>query len=157
MRALLKCGDTEKIIYFTTKARQKEIYVMAANYLQSLDWRKDAEIVSNIISFYNKAKALDSLALFYEACAQVEIDDYQNYEKVFAFAMASYAYFNFATMYLQALNALNEALSHISHAKMKDMREQEARVTSIQQRIALVQKCAVFCVSQANMAGSFFF
>jgi hypothetical protein len=55
---------------------------MAANYLQSLDWRKDAEIVSNIISFYNKAKALDSLASFYEACAQVEIDDYQNYEKV---------------------------------------------------------------------------
>ncbi len=41
MRALLKCGDTEKIVYFTTKARQKEIYVMAANYLQSLDWRKD--------------------------------------------------------------------------------------------------------------------
>lgn len=41
MRALLKCGDTEKIIYFAGKCRDKEIYVMAANYLQSLDWRRD--------------------------------------------------------------------------------------------------------------------
>jgi hypothetical protein len=30
----------------------------------------------------HQAKALDSLAGFYDACAQVEIDEYQNYEKV---------------------------------------------------------------------------
>lgn len=34
MRALLKSGDTEKIIFFAGVSRQKEIYVMAANYLQ---------------------------------------------------------------------------------------------------------------------------
>ena len=44
---------------------------MAANYLQSLDWRKDPEIMKNIIAFYTKGRALDSLANFYDACAQV--------------------------------------------------------------------------------------
>jgi intraflagellar transport protein 140 len=82
MKALLRCGDTDKIIFFATKCRQREIYIMAANYLQTLDWRRDQEILNTVISFYTKAKALDSLASFYESCAQVEIDDYQNYEKV---------------------------------------------------------------------------
>ena len=71
MRALLKSGDTEKIIFFAGVSRTKSIYVMAANYLQSLDWRKDPEIMKNIISFYTKGRALDSLAGFYAACAQV--------------------------------------------------------------------------------------
>lgn len=71
MKALLKSGDTEKIVFFAGVSRQKEIYVMAANYLQSVDWRKDPEIMKNIIAFYTKGRALDSLASFYEACAQV--------------------------------------------------------------------------------------
>ena len=71
MKSLLKSGDTEKIIFFAGVSRQKEIYVMAANYLQSLDWRKDPEIMKNIIAFYTKGRALDSLATFYDACAQV--------------------------------------------------------------------------------------
>ena len=41
MGSLLKSGDTEKIVYFANKAREKEIYVMAANHLQTLDWRND--------------------------------------------------------------------------------------------------------------------
>ena len=120
MKALLKCGDTDKIIFFATKCRQREIYIMAANYLQTLDWRSDQEILNNVVSFYTKAKALDSLAAFYESCAQVEIDDYQNYDK--------------------ALGALNEALRCLSKTKMKDLREQEVRVTSLQQRIMHVKK-----------------
>ena len=71
MKSLLKSGDTEKIIFFAGVSRQKEIYVMAANYLQSLDWRKDPEIMKNIIAFYTKGRALESLATFYDACAQV--------------------------------------------------------------------------------------
>ncbi|KAG8433191.1 hypothetical protein GDO86_017467 [Hymenochirus boettgeri] len=70
MRSLLKSGDTEKIVFFAGVSRQKEIYIMAANYLQSLDWRKDPEIMKNIISFYTKGRALDLLAGFYDACAQ---------------------------------------------------------------------------------------
>ena len=73
MKALLKSGDTEKIVFFAGVSRQKEIYVMAANYLQSLDWRKDPEIMKNIIGFYTKGRALDSLAGFYDACAQVSL------------------------------------------------------------------------------------
>ena len=71
MKALLKSGDTEKIVFFAGVSRQREIYVMAANYLQSLDWRKDPDIMKNIIGFYTKGRALDSLASFYDACAQV--------------------------------------------------------------------------------------
>ena len=67
----MKSGDTEKIIFFAGVSRSKNIYVMAANYLQSLDWRKDPEIMKNIINFYTKGRALDSLAGFYDACAQV--------------------------------------------------------------------------------------
>merc|ERR1719230_1729729 len=81
MKSLLKSGDTEKIIFFAGTARQPEIYVLAGNYMQSLDWHNDPDIMKNIISFYQKAKAHDKLASFYDACAQVEIDEYRDYEK----------------------------------------------------------------------------
>lgn len=71
MRALLKSGDTEKIIFFANICRQKELFIMAANYLQSLDWRQNPDILKHIIGFYTKGKAPDLLAGFYEACAQV--------------------------------------------------------------------------------------
>lgn len=54
---------------------------MAGNYLQSLDWQNQPEVLKNIINFYSKGKAMDLLANFYVACAQVEIDEFQNYEK----------------------------------------------------------------------------
>ncbi|XP_041061994.1 intraflagellar transport protein 140 homolog isoform X2 [Carcharodon carcharias] len=120
MRALLKSGDTEKIIFFTGVSRQKEIYIMAANYLQSLDWRKDPEIMKNIISFYTKGRALDLLAGFYDACAQVEIDEYQNYEK--------------------ALGALTEAYKCLSKAKMKSQSELEERLGQLQNKLTMVKK-----------------
>merc|ERR1719399_2292919 len=81
MKSLLKSGDTEKIIFFAGTARQPEIYVLAGNYLQSLDWHSEPEIMKNIIQFYSKAKAHDKLASFYDACAQVEIDEYRDYDK----------------------------------------------------------------------------
>lgn len=81
MRALLKSGDTSKIILFTNTARNKDIYRMAGNYLQTLSWRDDMELMRSIESFYVKADALESLASFYKACAEVEIDEYKDYEK----------------------------------------------------------------------------
>ena len=71
MNALLKSGDMEKIVFFAGVSWQKEIYVMAANYLQSLDWWKHLEITKNIISFYMKGHALELLTGFYEACTMV--------------------------------------------------------------------------------------
>ena len=74
MKCLLKSGDTERIVYFANVCRQREIYIMAANYLQSLDWRKEPDIMRNIIQFYSRAKASASLAGFYDSCAQVCVD-----------------------------------------------------------------------------------
>ncbi len=37
--------------------------------------------MKNIIQFYNKAKAFDNLSRFYEACSNVEIDEYRDYDK----------------------------------------------------------------------------
>lgn len=37
--------------------------------------------MKNIISFYSKAKAFDNLSSFFEACSNVEIDEYRDYEK----------------------------------------------------------------------------
>eukprot|EP00040_Diaphanoeca_grandis_P025866 m.144006 g.144006 ORF g.144006 m.144006 type:complete len:1357 (-) comp30348_c0_seq2:45-4115(-) len=120
MRALLKCGDTAKIMFFASKSKTKEIYIMAANFLQTLDWRRDQEIMDNIKLFYTKGKALDRLSVFYDACAQVEIDDFQNYEK--------------------AMTALEDALVYVSKAKMKDFDEQEQRISSLQNRISIVKR-----------------
>ncbi|XP_073219058.1 intraflagellar transport protein 140 homolog isoform X5 [Lepidochelys kempii] len=120
MRALLKSGDTEKIVFFAGVSKQREIYIMAANYLQSLDWRKDPDIMKNIISFYTKGKALDLLAGFYDACAQVEIDEYQNYEK--------------------AQGALTEAFKCLSKAKTRSPVEQESKLALLQSKMALVKR-----------------
>ncbi|CAG5110542.1 Similar to Ift140: Intraflagellar transport protein 140 homolog (Mus musculus), partial [Cotesia congregata] len=81
MKALLKSGDTEKICFFAQVSRQRDIYIMAGNYLQSLDWQNQPNILKSIINFYSKAKTMDLLSNFYIACAQVEIDEFQNYEK----------------------------------------------------------------------------
>uniref|UniRef100_A0A1A7YB87 Intraflagellar transport 140 homolog n=1 Tax=Iconisemion striatum TaxID=60296 RepID=A0A1A7YB87_9TELE len=120
MRALLKSGDTEKIVFFANVCRQKELFIMAANYLQSLDWRKNPEILKTIIGFYTRGKAPELLAGFYEACAQVEIDDYQNYEK--------------------ALNALTEAFKCLSKAKDTSGGQQEVRLADLQNKISLIKK-----------------
>lgn len=71
MKALLKSGDTQRIILFASTARSKDIYKMVGNYLQTLNWKEDAHLMQTIESFYVKANAFDLLASFYEACAQV--------------------------------------------------------------------------------------
>ncbi|XP_059548609.1 intraflagellar transport protein 140 homolog isoform X2 [Myotis daubentonii] len=120
MRALLKSGDTEKIVFFAGVSRQKENYIMAANYLQSLDWRKEPETMKTIISFYTKGRALDLLASFYDACAQVEINEYQNYDK--------------------AHGALTEAYKCLSKAKTKSPLDQETKLAQLQSKMTVVKR-----------------
>lgn len=77
IKCLLKSGDTKNVVFYAKQSRNKDIFVLSANYLQSLDWHNDPEIMKNIINFYTKAKAYVQLASFYDACSQVEIDDYR--------------------------------------------------------------------------------
>lgn len=118
MKCLLKSSDTEKISYYATMTKQKEIYILAANYLQNLDWHNDPEIMKRIIDFYSKAKAMQQLAVFYDACAQVEIDEYRDYEK--------------------ALGALVDSQKFI--IKGKDIPQREEKLANLDVRIRLVQK-----------------
>lgn len=72
MRALLRSGDTSKIIFFANASRKRELCVLAAHHLQTTGtWRSDPSVVSVIVGLYTRANALPSLAAFYEACAQV--------------------------------------------------------------------------------------
>mgnify|MGYP001014177815 FL=1 len=79
MKCLIELADQEKIITFAVNARTPEIYVLAGNFLQTADWHKNSELVKHIINFYNKAKAHENLAGFFEACSLLEIDEYRNY------------------------------------------------------------------------------
>jgi intraflagellar transport protein 140 len=74
MECLIKSNDpdkNQKIMFFASTLKMQSVFVMAANYLQTLDWHSDGEILKNIVTFYTKAKAFDNLSLFYDACAQV--------------------------------------------------------------------------------------
>jgi intraflagellar transport protein 140 len=70
IKCLLRNGDTKAVIQFASISRNEEIYKLAANYLQQMDWR-DSEIMKAIITFYSKAKAYEQLSGFYDNCAQV--------------------------------------------------------------------------------------
>jgi intraflagellar transport protein 140 len=84
MEALLRSGDRDKIITFANVSKNADIFTLAANFLQTLNWSNDTTIMRTIIQFYTKARAHQSLSRFYETCAQIEIDEYQNYEKALA-------------------------------------------------------------------------
>ncbi|GBG32279.1 Intraflagellar transport protein 140-like [Hondaea fermentalgiana] len=118
MKCLLRSGNTEKIILYASVSRNREIYILAANYLQNLDWRNDAEIMKAIISYYSKAKAYQQLAGFYEACAQMEVDEYRDYDK--------------------SLGALKEAVKALG--KERDGELKEEMLASLQQRVSLVER-----------------
>ncbi len=118
IKCLIKHGDTEKIIYYATHTKKPEIYLLAATFLQNLDWHNEPEIMKAIIKFYTAAGAMIQLADFYEACAQVEVDDYRDYEK--------------------ALLALKESLKYI--IKAKAVPNKEEKLASLDQRIRLVER-----------------
>ncbi|CAM9894799.1 unnamed protein product [Choristocarpus tenellus] len=71
MKCLLKSGDTKSITYYAGVSRSRDIYILAANYLQNLAWHDDPQVMKAIISFYTKAKAFIHLSEFFDACAQV--------------------------------------------------------------------------------------
>ena len=76
MKCCIKMGNKDKVIEFAHMCRMPELYIMAANFLQNLEWTKD--IVKIIVSFFNRAKAYYNLANFYEVFASIEINEKQN-------------------------------------------------------------------------------
>uniref|UniRef100_K3W6X2 Uncharacterized protein n=1 Tax=Globisporangium ultimum (strain ATCC 200006 / CBS 805.95 / DAOM BR144) TaxID=431595 RepID=K3W6X2_GLOUD len=120
MKCLLKSGDTEKVVFFANVSRNNEIFILAANYLQNLDWRKDSEIMKNIVAFYTKARAFDQLAGFYSACAQVEIEEYRDYEK--------------------AIGAVHEAVKVLSKSRSE---QKDKMVQAFESQIQLMEQFVI--------------
>eukprot|EP00879_Flechtneria_rotunda_P011811 GHRR01012338.1.p1 GENE.GHRR01012338.1~~GHRR01012338.1.p1 ORF type:complete len:1377 (+),score=585.08 GHRR01012338.1:1099-5229(+) len=127
MKALVKSGDTEKIVFFAGVSRQREVYIMAANYLQNLDWRTNPQYLKHIITFYTKAGAADSLASFYMGCAQLEIDEYKEYGK--------------------ALQALQEAAKHLANSCASD---RETQLAALEQHTQRISRFSSACSMLAN-------
>ena len=73
IKCLLKTNDITQIIYYTQRIKKISIYILVANYLQSLTIHDDMDekkIQQTIIKFYNKAKAYHLLASYYMIIAQ---------------------------------------------------------------------------------------
>ncbi|CAI4224269.1 unnamed protein product [Auanema sp. JU1783] len=81
MKALLKTGDVQKIRFFANTARSKEIYILAANFLQSVDWQGNAELMKDIETFYTKSQSPEHLANFYVSCAHMEIENWSQFDQ----------------------------------------------------------------------------
>jgi intraflagellar transport protein 140 len=117
IKCLVRSGDTKAVIKFAQVSRNAEIYTLAANYLQQMNWRESVDIMKAIIQFYTKANAFEQLAGFYDSCAQVEIDDYRDYEK--------------------AIGALKEALKYLNRAGTKSAADMS---DMIEKRIGMIEK-----------------
>lgn len=96
MKCLIKMGNKDRVVEFAHTCRLPELFIMAANYLQSLDWVENEDLVKTIVSFYTRAKAFISIANFYEVFAQIEISDFRNYEKAII-------------LYQEAINAVEKS------------------------------------------------
>ena len=117
MKCLLKEGNIKSIINFANTARNVKCFIIAANYLQKSDWHNDTQLMKIIISFYSKAKAFELLSNFYDACGQVEIDEYREYKK--------------------ALGALTEALKYL---KRSNAIQKDNKIQALERKMDIVQK-----------------
>jgi intraflagellar transport protein 140 len=117
MKCLLKSGEVKPVISFAQTARDTQVYILAGNFLQNQNWHNDPDIMKTIISFYTKAKAFDNLANFYDACAQVEIDEYRDYEK--------------------ALGAMKEAIRQLEKSTGEN---KDFKTNKMKKRVGLIEK-----------------
>ena len=81
IQCLIKAGDSKKVMHYAAKTKSREASILAANYLQSLDWHSSAEYTKAILQIHNPPPAYEQLAFFYDAMAQIEIDEYRDYDK----------------------------------------------------------------------------
>ncbi|KRZ24282.1 Intraflagellar transport protein -like protein [Trichinella pseudospiralis] len=119
MKALIKSDDVEKVIFFANTARNKELYIIAGNYLQSLNWKQNVKVVEQIVRYYKKAQAHQQLISFYYIWAQTEIQENGNYEK--------------------AVEILRECLS-IFHQQASSVHGIEEKLISIQSHVESIEQ-----------------
>ena len=117
MKCCIKMGNKEKVIEFAHMCRMPELYILAANFLQNLEWTRD--IVKIIVSFFNRAKAYYNLANFYEVFASIEINEKQNVS--------------------QALELYNEAMKTVQKVRENDEKK-DNRINDLKNKIAFVKK-----------------
>jgi intraflagellar transport protein 140 len=79
MKCYIKMGDKNKVIEFAHMCRNPELFILAANFLQNLDWTPD--VIKVIVSFFNKAKAYYNLSQFYVVLGVSEINEKKNFKK----------------------------------------------------------------------------
>eukprot|EP01084_Bolivina_argentea_P167535 290747_1 len=117
IKCLICAGDTNKVICYASKCKKNTaVSIFAANYLQSFG----TQYTKHIVQFYSGAKAYQQLAAFYDAMAQIEIDEYRDYDK--------------------ALRALKQAAKQLKRAKTND-HELTQRI-SLVNRFCCARKCA---------------
>eukprot|EP00767_Chilomastix_cuspidata_P001416 gnl/Chilomastix_cuspidata/1527.p1 GENE.gnl/Chilomastix_cuspidata/1527~~gnl/Chilomastix_cuspidata/1527.p1 ORF type:complete len:1505 (+),score=643.65 gnl/Chilomastix_cuspidata/1527:46-4515(+) len=80
-QALIRSGDTKAVIAFASVSGSSEVYIAAANYFQTLDWRSDANLLRRITQFYAKARSVEHLVRFFSTCAAQEIEEFRDYSK----------------------------------------------------------------------------
>ena len=79
MKCYIKMGDKNKVIEFAHMCRNSELFILAANFLQNLEWTPD--VIKIIVSFFNKAKAYFNLSQFYTVLGTTEINEKKNFKK----------------------------------------------------------------------------
>ncbi|OAF69068.1 hypothetical protein A3Q56_03178 [Intoshia linei] len=82
-KSLVRTGEKNKIITYAKRSKNKQVWLMAANYLQTIDNSQDELTMKSIITFYTNANAYESLARYYDSRAQVEIDEFKNYKNAY--------------------------------------------------------------------------
>ncbi|XP_075591572.1 intraflagellar transport protein rempA [Dermatophagoides farinae] len=66
IKALIRTGQSDKIIQFANVARDRTVFKLAANFLQTINY----EDTDQVIRFYTKAQAEDELARYRETLQQ---------------------------------------------------------------------------------------
>jgi intraflagellar transport protein 140 len=123
MKVLVKSGDTDRILFYANVARHRDIYMLAANYLQiGTDWQNSPNLQEQIVNFYAKAKSPESIISFYEAWAQTNFEVEKNYEKSLGNLRKAEA-------------ALMEIIQH-----NPDVKAYETRMVSLQTKIQNVDR-----------------
>jgi intraflagellar transport protein 140 len=117
MKALIRSGETDKVLKFAHLVKKKETYILAGNYLQTLNPRDGDSTFDNVVALYKKAGANDKLGRFYEAMARVEIDEYQEYAK--------------------ALSLIKRGLQLVADAP--DIKQKDQVVAQMQKKIRLIE------------------